>query len=81
MTTYPTDLSNNQWQIISKNFDTERKRKYDLREITNGILYLVKIRLPMANVAQRFCILENSLLLFFKLEKVHTQPDAINLAM
>lgn len=42
MTTYPTDLSNNQWQIISKNFDTERKRKYNLREITNGILYLVK---------------------------------------
>ena len=42
MTTYPTDLSNNQWQIISTNFDTERKRKYDLREITNGILHLVK---------------------------------------
>ena len=42
MTTYPTNLSNNQWQIISKNFDTDRKRKYDLREIINGVLYLVK---------------------------------------
>jgi len=43
MTTYPTDLSNNQWQTISKNFDTEQKRKYDFRDFTNGILYLIKI--------------------------------------
>ena len=42
MITYPTDLSNNQWQIISNNFDIARKRKYNLREIINGILYLVK---------------------------------------
>ena len=42
MITYPTDLSNNQWQIISNNFDIARKRKYNLRAIINGILYLVK---------------------------------------
>lgn len=42
MTNYPTDVSDSQWQIISKFLDTERNRKYDLREIVNAILYLVK---------------------------------------
>ena len=42
MTSYPTNLSNSQWQIISKSLDIERNRKYELQEILNGILYLVK---------------------------------------
>jgi putative transposase len=42
MTNYPTNVSNSQWQIISKFLDIERNRKYDLREIVNAILYLVK---------------------------------------
>jgi putative transposase len=42
MTNYSTDLSNSQWQIISKYLNTQRNRKYELREIVNGILYLVK---------------------------------------
>ena len=42
MTNYPTNVSNSQWQIISKYLDVERSRKYDLREIVNAILYLVK---------------------------------------
>lgn len=42
MTNYPTDISNSQWQIISKHLDTQRSRKYDLRHIVNAILYLVK---------------------------------------
>jgi len=42
MTNYPTDLSNSQWQVISKFLDLKRSRKFDLREIVNGILYLVK---------------------------------------
>lgn len=42
MTNYTTNLSDNQWQIISKNLDLARSRKYELREIFNGILYLVK---------------------------------------
>lgn len=42
MTSYPTNVSNSQWQIISKFLDTERSRKYDLREVVNAILYLVK---------------------------------------
>ena len=42
MTIYPTNLSDSQWQIISKSLDIERNRKYELQEILNGILYLVK---------------------------------------
>jgi putative transposase len=42
MTNYSTNVSNSQWQIISKFLDLERKRKYELREIVNAILYLVK---------------------------------------
>ncbi len=42
MTRYPSNLSDGQWTIISKFFDIKRKRKYDLREIVNGIMYLVK---------------------------------------
>ena len=42
MTNYPTNVSNNQWQIMSKFLDLERSRKYDLREIVNATFYLVK---------------------------------------
>jgi putative transposase len=42
MTNYPSNISNSQWQIISNFLDVERNRKYDLREIVNAILYLVK---------------------------------------
>ena len=42
MTTYSTNVSDSQWQIISKYLDIERSRKYDLRQIVNAILYLVK---------------------------------------
>lgn len=42
MTNYPSNLSDSQWQVISKYFDTQRNRRYELREIINGILYLVK---------------------------------------
>lgn len=40
---YSTDLSNTQWQFIKSSLNiADRKRKYDLREIWNGIIYLVK---------------------------------------
>lgn len=42
MTIYPSNVSDSQWQFISKFLDTERSRKYELREIVNGILYMVK---------------------------------------
>ena len=42
MTSYPTNVSNSQWQVISKFLDVKRNRKYNLEEIVNGILYLVK---------------------------------------
>ena len=42
MTAYSSNLSDDQWAIISKYFDMKRSGKYDLREIVNGIMYLVK---------------------------------------
>lgn len=42
MTRYPTNLSDSQWQFISKFLDTKRNRKYELIEIVNAILYVVK---------------------------------------
>ncbi|MDQ2753290.1 MAG: transposase [Bacteroidota bacterium] len=42
MTNYITNVSDRQWQIISKYFDVKRNRKYNVRDIVNAILYLVK---------------------------------------
>jgi len=42
MTNYFTNVSDSQWQVIKEHLDNGRKRKYDLQEIVNGILYLVK---------------------------------------
>jgi len=42
MTNYPTNISDSQWQVISKFLDAKRNRKYDLREIVNAMLYIVK---------------------------------------
>jgi len=40
---YSTDLSNTQWQFIKSSLNiADRKRKYNLREIWNAIIYLVK---------------------------------------
>jgi len=51
MTNYPGNLSDSQWQYISNFLDTKRNRKYLLREVFNGILYLVKTGQPVADVA------------------------------
>jgi transposase len=43
MKTYPTDLSDNQWQFIKKTLQlNERKRKHSLRSIWDAIRYIVK---------------------------------------
>jgi putative transposase len=42
MTNYPTNVSDDQWQFILNFLDTKRSRKYELREIVNAILYMVK---------------------------------------
>ena len=42
MNSYPTDLTDNQWQSIEKFFDYKRKRKHPLRKIFDAILYVVK---------------------------------------
>lgn len=42
MKIYPSDLTNNQWQVIKDLFPQERKRKHSLQSIINGILYITK---------------------------------------
>jgi putative transposase len=43
MKTYPTDLTESQWQVIEKIVDpNQRKRKYLLDEIMNALLYIAK---------------------------------------
>lgn len=42
MKKYPTNLSENQWQIIENILDNKRKRKHSLKEIVNAIFYLIK---------------------------------------
>ena len=40
MNSYPTNLTDNQWQVIEKFLDVqERKRKYPLRNIVNAIIW------------------------------------------
>lgn len=40
---YYTDLTDKQWQVIENlSVGKERKRKYSLRSIFNGIFYLAK---------------------------------------
>ena len=43
MKTYPTDLTESQWQVIENIVDpNQRKRKYSLHEIMNALLYIAK---------------------------------------
>lgn len=39
---YSTDVTDSQWQIISKFLNAERKRKHELRTIWNALQYIVK---------------------------------------
>jgi putative transposase len=42
MPSYPTDLSDSQWQVIEAFVLDKRKRKYSYRALLNAIFYLVK---------------------------------------
>jgi hypothetical protein len=39
---YSSDLSVKEWQVINKLIDVQRKSKWELKEIMNGIFYLTK---------------------------------------
>jgi putative transposase len=42
MKSYPTNLTDSQWQCIEKILNDKRKRKVSLRVVVDGILYLVR---------------------------------------
>lgn len=37
---YPTDLTDSRWEVIKSLIDDQRKRKYSLRSVLNGIFYI-----------------------------------------
>lgn len=39
---YPSDLTDDQWQVIKEYVNERRKRKYDMRCLINAVLYVVK---------------------------------------
>lgn len=42
MASYPTDLSDSQWQFIEPYLKDKRKRRYSYRSLLNALFYLVK---------------------------------------
>ena len=43
MSSYPTNLTDKQWQVIKNIVETkERKRKHSLREMINAMMYITK---------------------------------------
>ncbi len=42
MKRYPTDLADNHWQVIQNILKDTRKRKHELKEIWNALLYIAK---------------------------------------
>lgn len=54
MQTYQSDLSDSQWEVVEKLLDCQRKRKYDLRQILNGILYLLDNGVKWRNLPKEY---------------------------
>ena len=51
---YTTNLTDSQWEGISKLLDVKRKRKYSLRDIIDGILYISKTGVQWALLPKDF---------------------------
>ncbi len=54
MQTYQSDLSDSQWEVVEKLLDCQRKRKYDLRQILNGILSLLDNGVKWRNLPKEY---------------------------
>ena len=39
---YPTDLTDEQWQLIAPHFSNQRRYKWEKRELINAVLYINK---------------------------------------
>ncbi|SQH24658.1 transposase [Kingella kingae] len=49
---YPTDLTDAQWQAIEPHFNQLRHYKWDKRQLVNAVFLHYQNRLPMAYAAQ-----------------------------
>jgi transposase len=54
MQTYQSDLSDSQWKVVEKVLDCQRKRKYELRQIVNAILYLLDNGVKWRNLPEEY---------------------------
>lgn len=39
---YPTDLTDEQWELIAPHFSKQRRYKWEKRELINAVLYITK---------------------------------------
>ena len=39
---YPTDLTDEKWQLIAPHFSNQRRYKWEKRELINAVLYITK---------------------------------------
>lgn len=54
MQTQFKELSDSQWKFMKKHFNTSRRRKYDLREVVNAILWLLRTGAQWRNLPTCF---------------------------
>ena len=67
MKSYPTDLTESQWQVIEKIVDpNQRKRKYPLHEIMNALLYIAKSGIQWRMLPKEFAPWESVYVYFRK---------------
>lgn len=48
------ELTDSQWQLIQKYLPVQRKRKHSLRNITNAILWLVRVGSQWRNMESKY---------------------------
>ncbi len=47
-------LTDSQWEIIKEYLPVQRKRKHDLREVVNGILWILRIGGQWRNLPEKY---------------------------
>lgn len=48
------ELTDSQWEFIKEYLPIQRKRKYDLRQITNGIFWMLRIGSQWRNLSEKY---------------------------
>ena len=73
-------LTDPQWEFIKKYLPTERKRKYDLREVLNAIFYLLRSGVQWRNLEKNYPPW-SSVYYYFRIWKSNGTLEKINTAL